>query len=352
MKLCILERPGHIVVCERPDPVAGPGDLVIRVEAALTCGTDLKAYRRGHPKMPCPTPFGHEFSGRVVAVGKGAERFPVGTAVMSANTGPCGRCFYCERDQQNLCETLMEEMILGAYAEYLRIPSRVVRANVYAKPDGLPFEQAALLEPLSSVCFGLSQVPAAARHAKSLALVIGAGPIGLLWLVALKSTGFGRVVVAGRRPKRVSVARELGADATAAAGDDLAEIVRASSGGRGADLVVECTGLPEVWEQAPGHARKGGSVVLFGGCAVGTRAQFDTYRLHYDGVQITSPFHFRPVDVAVAHRLLCRDVAAWGRLVTARARLEDVPGLFAGLAGGSDDVKCAVLPHAGSSACV
>ncbi len=348
MKGCILEEPGRIRVAELPDPVAGPGELVIRVEAALTCGTDLKAYRRGHPKMPCPTPFGHEFSGCVVEAGSGADRFAVGTAVMSTNTGPCDRCFYCERGQQNLCETLMEEMILGAYAEYLRIPARVVRANVYAKPEALSYEQAALLEPLSSVCFGLAQVPGHTRHRESLALVIGAGPIGLLWLVALKSTSFGRVVVAGRRPARLAVARELGADATVAAGDDLAEIVRDHSNGRGADLVVECTGLPEVWEQAPGYARNGGSVVLFGGCPAGTRAHFDTYRLHYDGVEITSPFHFRPADVATAYRLLCGDAVAWGRLITARARLDEVPALFAGLADGHE-VKCAVLPHAAAS---
>jgi L-iditol 2-dehydrogenase len=158
VKVCILEKPGTIHIDERPVPAPGPRDIVVRVRAALTCGTDLKAYRRGHPKMPCPTPFGHEFAGEITAVGGEISRFAVGDAIMSANTGPCGRCFHCERDEQNLCTSLTDEMILGAYAEFVLVPERVARVNVYRKPDGLPFDQAALLEPLSSVCFGLTHL--------------------------------------------------------------------------------------------------------------------------------------------------------------------------------------------------
>jgi len=344
MKCCILEEPGRIRVAEVADPTAGPGDLVIRVEAALTCGTDLKAFRRGHPKMPCPTPFGHEFAGTVIDAGRDVTGFSTGQAVMSANTGPCTHCFYCRRGQENLCESIMPEMVLGAYAEYLRIPERVVRSNVFAKPESLAFEQAALLEPLSSVCFGLAHVPDSARHDESLVLLIGAGPIALLWLAALRASGFERVMVAGRRPARLEMARHLGASLTAAEGDDAGEIVRAHTSGRGADVVVECTGSPQVWEQAPAYARRGGTVILFGGCPGGSRVELDTYRLHYDGVAITSPFHFRPADVAAARTLLCEADADWRSLITSSARLDEVPELFARLGEGSD-IKCAVLPH-------
>jgi L-iditol 2-dehydrogenase len=343
MKCCILEEPGRLVVAERPDPTPGPRDVVVRVRAALTCGTDLKAFRRGHPKMPCPTPFGHEFSGEIVAAGREVERFRVGQAVMSANTGPCGRCFFCEREQENLCETIMDEMILGAYAEYVRIPERVLRVNVFEKPAEIPFEQAALLEPLSSVCFGIAGVPASVLRADSTALVIGAGPIALLWLVALRATGVGRVIVAGRRAARLEVARAFGAAETLGTGDDVEASLRRETGGRGADLVVECTGLPEVWSAAPSYARRGGQVVLFGGCRPGTTVSLDTYRLHYDGVTIGSPFHFRPRDVARARELLKRPDVDWSRFITSRASLEETPAVFARLDDGND-VKCAIVP--------
>jgi L-iditol 2-dehydrogenase len=344
MRCCILEKPGLLRVDDVADPTADSGDLVIRVRAALTCGTDLKAYRRGHPKMPCPTPFGHEFAGEIVEVGSGVDGFAVGDAVMSANTGPCGHCFFCRREQENLCESLMDAMILGAYAEYLRIPARVVRCNVFQKPEAIPFAEAALLEPLSSVCFGLAQVPASARREEATALLIGAGPIALLWLVALKAEGVGRVIVAGRRAPRLRQAAALGADLTIGEGDDVAHAVLEATGGRGADVVVECTGLPEVWEQAPTYARRGGSVVLFGGCPGTTRASFDTYRLHYDGVSITSPFHFRPRDVRAAHALLVRPDIDWSAFITLRCSLDAVPAVFERLGEGTD-VKCAVLPH-------
>jgi len=347
MKCCILQEPGRISVESRPDPTPETGDLIVRVRAALTCGTDLKAYRRVHPKMPCPTPFGHEFAGDVVAVVGGVDGFRVGDAVMSANTGPCGRCYFCARDQENLCETIMEEMILGAFAELVRVPSRVVRRNVYAKPGDLPYEHAALLEPLSSVCFGLARVPEPALRADATALVIGAGPIALLWLVVLRANGVGRVVVAGRRRPRLEIAETFGADAVFDENDDVDAGILALTEGRGADLVVECTGQPEVWSQSVGYARKGGTAVLFGGCPSGTEVRMDTYRLHYDGVGIVSPFHFRPRDVETAYRLLCRQDVDWSRFITSRAGLEDVPDVFERLADGID-VKCAVVPDTGA----
>jgi L-iditol 2-dehydrogenase len=345
VKSCILEEPGRICVTQVADPRPGDRDVVIRVRAALTCGTDLKAYRRGHPKFPCPTPFGHEFSGEIVEAGKDVSAFDCGQAVMSANTGPCLTCFHCKRGQENLCESLMPSMVVGAFAEYLLIPERVLRSNVYAKPDALPFEQAALLEPLSSVCFGLAQIPKETLEGGT-ALIVGAGPIGLLWLVALRASGAGNVIVAARRPGRLAHASALGATDTACEGDDLDSLIAERSGGRGADIVVECTGLPEVWERVPGYARKGGTVILFGGCPSGTRASFDTYRIHYDGVQIVSPFHFRPRDVAESYRLLTRSDVDWSGFITSRAGLDDVPEIFASL-GDDGGVKCAILPHGG-----
>src|SRR5574337_8183 len=129
MKAHVLVRPGEISFCELPRPTAGPDDIVIRVHAALTCGTDVKAFVRGHPKFPMPTPFGHEFSGEVAEVGARVRNLREGDPIMAVPTAPCGHCYYCARQQENLCETVMETMVLGAYAEYIKLPARIVNVN-------------------------------------------------------------------------------------------------------------------------------------------------------------------------------------------------------------------------------
>lgn len=344
MKQIVLEQPGRLALVDVRDPEPGPCDVVIEVRAALTCGTDLKAYRRGHPAMPCPTPFGHEYSGRIVAKGARVSDFAVGDDIMAANSGPCGACFFCLHDQENLCESLMDELVLGAYAEYLLVPERVLRRNAFVKPAALSFEHAALLEPLSCVCFGLANLARAKIRENAVVLLLGAGPISMLWLGALRAHGAARVIVAGRRVARLETARRMGASEVVSENDDLDAIVAELTAGRGCDAVVECTGLVETWEKAPSLVRRGGSVVLFGGCARGTAASFDTYRLHYDGVELLSPFHFRPRDVAEARRLLCRTPIDWSPLVSGEATLAQLPTLLPAL-GDDGEMKVAVYPH-------
>jgi L-iditol 2-dehydrogenase len=346
MKQAILEEPGRLVLRDVADPVPGPRDVVVEVRAALTCGTDLKTFRRGHPKFPCPTPFGHEASGIVVARGSEVSAFQTGDAVMTANSGPCGECFWCRADEENLCETLTDELLVGAYADYLLIPERILRRNAFLKPESMSFEHAALLEPLSSVCFGVTKIPTRKIRGEATVLLIGSGPIAMLWLRTLQAHGAGNVIVAARRPARLETARAMGARHTVATEGgtaELASVVADATGGRGCDAIVECTGQVEVWEDAPRYARRGGSVVLFGGCASGTHARFDTGRLHYDGVEISSPFHFRPRDVAEARRLLAREDLDWSPLVSGRARLAELPSLLPTLGDGGE-MKIAITP--------
>ncbi len=354
MKQVILEEPGRLAVRDVADPSPGPGDVVIDVRAALTCGTDLKAYRRGHPKFPCPTPFGHEASGVIIAKGKDVAGFEIGEAIMLANSAPCGSCFWCRRDEENLCETLTDELLFGAYAEQLLVPARILRRNAFAKPDGLSFEHAALLEPLSSVCFGLTRIPSRRIRGDATVLLLGSGPIAMLWLRSLQAHGAERVIVAARREARLEAARSMGALAAIAIGEpsgllQLEALVSESTEGRGCDAVIECTGEPAVWEMAPELSRRGGSVVLFGGCASGTQVRFETSRLHYDGVEISSPFHFRPRDVAEARRLLMQAGIDWSPLVSGHAALDDVPSLFARL-GDAGEMKIAIAPDKTASA--
>ncbi|MFI5365584.1 MAG: zinc-binding dehydrogenase [Candidatus Binatia bacterium] len=341
MQVHVLLRPGEISFCDLPRPVAGPGEIVVRVRAALTCGTDVKAFLRGHPKFPMPTPFGHEFAGEVADVGAHVQGFRAGDAIMAVPTAPCGTCYYCVRQQENLCETVMETMVLGAYAEYLKLPARIVNVNVYRKPAALPFDVAALLEPLSCVMHGLESI--ALRPDDSVVLV-GAGAISLLHLLVLRAMGLQRILVLGRRPSRAAHASRLGADAVFC-GDlsaGRAHVLDYTSG-RGADVVIECTGQVEVWEAAPSLARRGGQVVLFGGCPPGTQVRIDSQRFHYEQLRIVSPFHFTPRAVRRAFEMLTSGGFDGQALISGVYPLKDLSHALAEHQRG-DGIKFAVVP--------
>jgi L-iditol 2-dehydrogenase len=320
MRTQVLVKPGCVELAELPRPQAGPGEIVLRVRAALTCGTDVKAFIRGHPKFPMPTPFGHEFAGEVAEVGKGAQGFREGDAIMTTPSAPCGACYLCRHGDENLCDAIMADYVLGGYGEYVRLPARLVQRNTFQKPPALDFSEAALLEPLSCVAHGLTMVP---LRPDDTVAIIGAGAIGLLHLMALHASGIENVIVVGRGEERVARARRLGARTAVAGGVDGArEIVLASTEGRGADVVIECTGQVAVWEAAPSLARKGGFVVLFGGCPGGSTATFDTARLHYDQIRLISPFHFTTRAVRRAFELLASGTIDGRQLLSGEFSLE------------------------------
>src|SRR5512140_2398962 len=208
MQAHVLVKPGEMVLQRLPRPTAGPHELVVRVRAALTCGTDIKALLRGHPKFPMPTPFGHEFSGEVAEVGSRVRGFHEGDAIMAVPTAPCGDCYYCERQQENLCSTLMDDYVFGAYAEYVKLPARIVGMNVFPKPPHLSFAEAALLEPLSCVVHGLQQIPV---RQDDTVVLIGAGAISLLHVLVLRAMGVRHLIVLGRNHRRAAFAHAAGA---------------------------------------------------------------------------------------------------------------------------------------------
>ena len=338
MRAAVLLRPGKIELQDLPVPHAPPGGLVVRVRTALTDGTDFKAFRRGHPRMPMPTPFGHEFSGDVASVAPGV-RFSAGDAVMCVHTGPCGTCYWCKRGQEELCETIMPEMILGAYAEYIQVPERIVRQNCYAKPANLSYTAAAFLEPLACVVHSLELVNC---RPGDTVLIIGDGGFGLLHAMLLAQSGV-KVVLAGRRDARLKIARDLHIDTINTRSDDLAQAIRGRTEGRGADVVIECTGREEIWETAPDLARRGGTVSFFGGLPSGAKALFTASRLHYDEVRLVSPFHFTPSAVRRARDLLVEKKIDPLPLVTETVPLSEIAGVFERLRNG-EGVKFAIVP--------
>lgn len=319
MKALILEEPRSISLCEAPLPEPKAGEIVIRVRAATTCGTDLKAYLRGHPQIPMPGKFGHEYSGTVAFAGDSAP-FAIGDEIMGVHSAPCQECYWCLRNQENLCESIMSTKVLGSYAEYLLIPERIARVNVFRKPAGLSFEHASLLEPLSCVAQAIELMKA---ERDDRILVLGPGAIGLMFVAALRFLGFDDVHLAGRNRARLEVGEAMGAS-----------IQSDASSGRGFDVVIECTGSVEVWEQSLQYVRRGGTCVLFGGCPTGSRASFDTKKVHYDQISLISPFHFGTEAVRTARRWLLDPKLDLSPLLTGERSLEEGDAVFQDLSRG------------------
>ena len=298
MQGAMLLGPEEIEVREVPVPRPGEGEILLKIEAATTCGTDVKVFRRGgHPRMlKAPTLFGHEMAGVVAAIGAGVTTVKEGDAIVVANSAPCQKCEPCRRGRENLCEDL--HYLNGAFAEYLLVPRRFVERNVHPIPSGLSFERAALAEPLACVLHGIDacDLQRYAIGGPVEILLFGGGPIGLLFVAALARMGQ-NVVLADPNPGRLDVGKKLGAARTIeiARGGGQAERVRAETeGGKGYWIAIEATGQPGVWSDAIESLRPGGLVNLFGGCAPGTSIPLDTHLVHYSELTLKGVYHHRP----------------------------------------------------------
>lgn len=298
-------------------------EVLVKIEAALTCGTDIKTLRRGHPVLIKKTPsgFGHEFAGTIVQTGKNVIGFKPGDRVVAANSAPCGKCFYCQKQQYNLCENL--DLLNGAYAEYITIPARIVEKNLLKIPEGLSYEKAAFCEPLANVVHGVERTDIKPGDTVG---VFGIGPIGLMFARLAKLKG-AKVIAAGRNPLKLKMAKEF------SLADEVIDLKKYqhpekifksfTDNNRGLDVAVECVGLPEIWETMFSLVRKGGKVHLFGGCKSGTTVNLDTKRLHYDEVQIISVFHHTPQYFRQALSLIADGHVDVTKLITKKMHLSE-----------------------------
>jgi len=304
---------------EIPVPEPGPGEVVIHIGAATTCGTDVKMYRRGHPVLMKQTPFtfGHEAAGTIAMVGTSVRRWREGDRVVVSNSAPCNHCYYCRRGRQSLCEDLL--MLQGAYAEYLLVPERIVNQNLWQLPDHLSFAEAALTEPLACA---LHAVDASHIAPGDIVAINGGGPLGLLLLAVARLSG-ARVILCGRGAERLAAAKWLGADhivnvAETGTGDSQVEAVLAlTEGHRGADVVIEAVGTPETWELSARMVRPGGLVNFFGGCPPGTRFSLETLPIHYGEVTTLGVFHHTPYYFSTALHLISQHQVNVTPLLTA-----------------------------------
>jgi L-iditol 2-dehydrogenase len=325
-------------------PGLAADEVLLRVRLALTDGTDLKVWQRGyHARMiQPPAVFGHEVVGEIAALGKRVDsRWRVGQRVIAANSAPCLRCFHCRRGQENLCEDLLFNN--GAYAEYLRIPGRIVMENMLEVPHSVDDGSAALVEPLACVLRGIHEMEV---RTGDTAVVIGCGPIGLKYVRMLSRRGL-RVIALARRAAPLELARRLGASATinvTEVPDLVAAVKDLTEDRRGPDAVVEAAGNPATWKQALAMVRRGGVVNFFSGLPAGQFVEIEPAEIHYSEIKIISPFHHTPRFIREALEAIRRGDILAHDFVTEEISLDELPQAFERMKSRSGEIKLAVRP--------
>lgn len=316
MKALLFYKPGMVKFEEIDVPKIDSGEVLVKVDTTLICGTDIKAYKRGHPVLikKSPSGFGHEFSGTIVEIGDKVAGFKIGQRVVAANSAPCQECYYCRKEEFNLCENL--DLLNGAYAEYIKVPQRIVKQNLLKIPDNIGFEEAAFTEPLANVVHGVERSDIMAGSTVG---IVGLGPIGLMFVKLAKLKG-AKVIAVGRNPIKLKLAKEFGG------ADEIINlretqnpeklIMDLTPEGKGLDVAIEAVGLPELWEKAFNITRRGGTVNLFGGCESGSKVKLDTRRVHYDEIKIISVFHHTPKYIREALKLISNGSVDVKQLIT------------------------------------
>ena len=341
MRALVFHGPGDLRDERVPVPEPAEGEVVLRIDAALTCGTDVNTLRRGHPVMipRVPTVFGHEFAGRVAAVGPGVRGVREGDHAVAANSAPCRSCALCRAGRPNLCEDLL--FVNGAYGEFIALPPRLVAANLVRLRPATAAARAAFAEPLACALGGVER---ARVEAGQTVVIFGHGPLGCL-LAMVAAARKARVMLVGKRGWRLDRVRGLGVaevlDATAT--DDVVADLRAATAGRGAEVTIDATGRPEVWGQAMDAVGRGGCVVFFGGCAPGTTVGVDTRRAHYEELALLGAFHHTPELIRRAVELLEANVVEPEALITHRRGLSGVREALELMATG-DALKVLIEP--------
>jgi L-iditol 2-dehydrogenase len=339
MRAMFYVAPSKIAMRHVPIPSPSAGEVVIRVRAATTCGTDVKTYLRGHSKIATGQIFGHEMAGDIVSLGEGVQRFKPGMRVVPHNTAPCGSCYYCRHQQANLCENLTYNF--GSYAEYARVPAGIVQQNMYEIPEHISYAEAAVIEPLSTVVHGQDLIKI--ELAESVA-IFGAGPIGLMHLQLALKRGACQVIIVDHLPYRLEVARQLGATHLINFDqEEPVQVIKDLTMGRGADVTIECTGQKPGWMNALSSVRMGGRVLWFGGLAGGTSIEVDSQFVHYSEITIHGIYHSTPATVYKAYRYIVDGIVNTKALITQEFPLERLLDAFQAMQEGRI-VKAAIIP--------
>lgn len=290
-----------IRIVETEIPKIGPKEVLIKNKISTTCGTDVKNFKRGYPLLKPPHPYGHEFSGVIAAAGRDVKGFREGDRVAVHNSAPCNKCYFCKKGLHSMCSNMTFNR--GSYAEYVKVPESIVCQNMFLLDDSVSHKTASLLEPFSCAVYGIENCPI---HLGDVVVINGAGPIGLMFarLAVLKGA---QVIVTDMMQNRLELAAKLGVLKTCnltGVKNIVEEVCGLTEDNRGADVVIEATGLIGVWNTSIQMARKGGFVLLFGGTKSGSVLEVDATLLHYSQLTVKGVFHTTPRYVMMALELL------------------------------------------------
>lgn len=345
MKAALLKQIDILEYTEVETPKIEDTDLLIKVKAAAICGTDLRIYHGKKTKgIRFPSVIGHEFSGEVVEVGKKVSAFSTGDRVCVDPVLPCGGCFYCLNEMENVCqnrEALGYEYD-GCFAEYIRIPGKFVeRGNVQRLPDGMPWESGALAEPLSCVINGQRKLNIKIGDT---VVVIGAGPIGIMHLMLAKSSGATTVIVSEPNAVRRAGAAKFGADILVdPINESLEEVVLKATNSLGADVIILAIGNPRIVNDALKLARKGARISFFAGFSKGDAPAIDVNLIHYNELVIVGASSLQRRDLKTALSLIEKGSVPVAGLVTDSFPLKAINEAFLKAESG-DAIKVVVKP--------
>lgn len=323
-------------------PTVGTGEVLVKVKGATTCGTDLKIFQRGYVEkvITLPTIFGHEWAGDVLQVGEGLDWPRKGMRVRAGNSAPCLHCAMCQKGKYNLCERML--WLWGAYAECIKVPSRMVLVNMQEIPEHVSYFEAAVTEPLACVLHGVEEARIGLGDTVT---IIGAGPIGLLHLLVAKKMGAEKAIVIDLVDERLEVAAKLGAEETInSAKEDVVEKVWQTTGGYGSDVVIEAIGLPATWGQALKLVKKGGRVLEFGGCPPGTEIKVNAEQIHYGELTLLGAFHTTPLHFKKALNFISTRTVDVRPLITRQMKLENIHEAFQLLSTSKSEIKIGITP--------
>ncbi len=329
MRAAVLHGPEDVRSEEVPIPSPGPGEVLVRVDVASADFTDRKVFLRGsHPMIRVPGLFGHEWAGTIAEVGGGTEdRWQPGQRVAAANSAPChpdegAPCRQCRRGRQSMCETI--QYLNGAFAPFILVPARLAKTNLHPVPAGIPLERMVFTEPYACAVQAARRIPVGPED---LAVIIGAGPMGLFLLNALRQRHGPELTIVSldHLDNRLAVARALGAThALNTRGQVAREVLRGAVGRPDADVVIEVIGAVDTHREALGLVGRGGACVSFGGVAPGQILPVDIGHLHYEEISILPIYHHTPQDVAEAVRQLAAGLVPVEHLVTGRLPLSEI----------------------------
>jgi len=339
MRAGVYYNNSDLRVEERPRPLIGPGEILVRIAASGVCGSDVLEWYR---IKKAPLVLGHEVAGTVAEVGAGVTAWRVGDRVTVAHHVPCNTCAACRGGHHTACATLhTTNFDPGGFAEYVRVPALQTDRGVLRLPDEVSFDEGTFAEPLG--CVVRAQRLARVGAGDSV-LVMGSGISGLLHVALARALGAGTIMATDISPWRLEAARRFGASSAFAAASDVPVHVAAATGGRLADRVIVCTGAPQAVNQSMHLVACGGTVLFFGAPGQDSEARIPFPEIWRREITLQTSYGAAPADLAIAIELIRARRVPVAEMVTHCFPLEGVGAAFRTVAAGGESIKVIVNP--------